>query len=168
MKMTVDFDTISELEEFVKHFGNKGTKVEAPKASKPLQPVQTVSQPLQQPQIAQPVQAIQPVPQPVQQPMQPMPQVIAPTIQPVQQPQPMPIQQQPQPVQQPMPTAVPTATATYTMEQLALAATQLMDNGRRQDLVNLLGAFQVQALTMLPKAQYGAFATKLREMGARI
>lgn len=63
---------------------------------------------------------------------------------------------------------VPTAAQTYTMEQLAVAATQLVDAGRRMELVQLLGAFGVQALISLPKEQYGAFATQLRALGAKI
>lgn len=63
---------------------------------------------------------------------------------------------------------VPTTAQTYTMDQLAVAATQLVDAGRRQELVSLLAAFGVQALTALPKEQYGAFATQLRAMGAKI
>lgn len=80
----------------------------------------------------------------------------------------------PQPPAQPsiqppaQPAAVPTSAQTYTMEQLAVAATQLMDAGRRAELVNLLNQFGVQALTALPKEQYGAFATQLRAMGAKI
>ncbi len=76
----------------------------------------------------------------------------------------------PQPVvqaEQPQAT-VPTTQQTYTMEQLAVAATQLVDAGRREELVGLLGQFGVQALTALPKEQYGAFATALRQMGAKI
>lgn len=63
---------------------------------------------------------------------------------------------------------VPTSASAYTMEQLAVAATQLVDAGRREELVQLLGQFGVQALTVLPKEQYGAFATSLRQMGAKI
>jgi hypothetical protein len=63
---------------------------------------------------------------------------------------------------------VPTASQTYTMEQLAVAATQLVDAGRRTELVSLLQTFGVQALTALPKEQYGAFATQLRALGAKI
>lgn len=66
------------------------------------------------------------------------------------------------------PTQAPTSAVAYTMEQLAVAATQLSDAGRRQDLVNLLGQFGVQALTALPKERYGEFATALRQMGAKI
>lgn len=64
---------------------------------------------------------------------------------------------------------VPVAPAqTYTMDQLAVAATQLVDAGRREELISLLTQFGVQALTALPKEQYGAFATTLRQMGAKI
>lgn len=79
----------------------------------------------------------------------------------------VPIQQQP--MQMPAaPQAIPTAAQSYTMDQLALAATQLIDAGRMTELQQLLASFGVQALTALPKEQYGAFATKLREMGAKI
>lgn len=64
--------------------------------------------------------------------------------------------------------AVPVTAQSYTPEQLAVAATQLMDSGRQPELMGLLAAFGVQALTQLPKEQYGNFATQLRAMGARI
>lgn len=111
---------------------------------------QTPGQPVQQ----APVQISQVNNVPVQQPTAPMQQV--------------PIQQQPQMQQAPVQQAVPTQTQTYTMDQLAIAATQLMDAGKRNELIGLLGQFGVQALTALPKEQYGAFATALRSMGARI
>jgi hypothetical protein len=63
---------------------------------------------------------------------------------------------------------VPIAAQTYTMEQLAVAATQIVDAGRRTELVGLLNSFGVQALTALPKEQYGAFATELRALRAKI
>lgn len=63
---------------------------------------------------------------------------------------------------------IPTTQQTYTLDQLALAGTQLVDGGHMQELRNLLTEFGVQALTMLPKEQYGAFATRLRALGARI
>lgn len=66
------------------------------------------------------------------------------------------------------PPAVPTSNQGYTMEQLAVAATQLVDGGRRAELVNLLSSFGVQALTALPKEQYGVFATQLRALGAKL
>ena len=71
------------------------------------------------------------------------------------------------PAPAPVPT-VPTAAQTYTQDQLALAASGLVDAGRMTELQQLLASFNVQALTQLPKEHYGAFATKLREMGAKI
>jgi hypothetical protein len=64
--------------------------------------------------------------------------------------------------------AVPTSAQTYSMEQLAVAATQIVDAGRRTELVSLLNSFGVQALTALPKEHYGAFATQLRAAGAKL
>lgn len=109
----------------------------------PIVPVAPIQQPLQQ----APVQAIVPT-APIQQPEL------------VHQPVTAPVQPQPQ--------AVPTSAPTYNMDQLAVAATQLMDAGKRNELLQLLASFGVQALTQLPTEQYGAFATKLRELGAKI
>lgn len=95
-----------------------------------------------QAQLQQPVQQTQPA-QPVQPPVQ---QAIA---------------------QQPA-ASVPTATHVYTLEQLAVAATPLIDAGRQHELVALLAQFGVQALTQLPKERYGEFATALRGLGAKI
>lgn len=81
----------------------------------------------------------------------------------------VPVPQQAQVQSQAVQTStVPTSSQTYSMEQLAVAATQLVDAGRRSELVSLLQTFGVQALTALPKEQYGAFATQLRALGAKI
>ncbi len=134
------------------------TQHQAPVQQAPIQqPAQQYQAPIQQVPVQQP--AIQ------QQPMnmQTQPQGV-PTAPPVQQQPPAmqqaPVQQQPQ--------GVPTSAPTYTMDQLAVAATQLMDAGRQQELLGLLATFGAQSLMQLPKEQYGAFATKLREMGAKI
>lgn len=71
------------------------------------------------------------------------------------------------PAAAPLPT-VPTAAQTYTQDQLALAASGLIDTGKLAELQQLLAAFNVDSLARLPADQYGAFATKLREMGAKI
>lgn len=57
---------------------------------------------------------------------------------------------------------------TYTIEQIQTACAPLMDAGKQQELINLLSQFGVQSLPQLPKEQYGAFATALRGMGAKI
>ncbi|PRR92933.1 MULTISPECIES: hypothetical protein [unclassified Bacillus (in: firmicutes)] len=78
-------------------------------------------------------------------------------------------QQAPQPgPQAPNTSTVPTATVSYTQDQLAVAASSLLDSGRSNELVSLLASFGVQALTQLPQEHYGSFATKLRELGAQI
>ncbi|MFP7480223.1 hypothetical protein [Terribacillus saccharophilus] len=114
----------------------------------------------QQPPIQQQAHSAVPTAPPVQQTPPPVQQEQPP----IQQQQAPPVQQQP-PVQQ---GAVPTSEAKYTMQQLGVAATQLMDAGKINEVHRILGEFQVQALTMLPEDQYGAFATKLREAGANI
>ncbi|MDQ0254902.1 hypothetical protein J2S74_002284 [Evansella vedderi] len=111
-----------------------------------------------------PLSPSQPVQEPAQQVVQPQQPAGVPTAAPA------PVAPQPEPQQQsaPVQSAVPTSETTYTMDQLAVAATQLMDQGKRDALLQLLSSFGVQALTALPKEQYGAFATKLREQGAKI
>ncbi len=64
--------------------------------------------------------------------------------------------------------SVPNSAQSYTMDKLAVAATQIVDAGHQAELVSLLNSFGVQALTALPKEQYGAFATQLRSLGAKI
>lgn len=125
-------------------------KTEAPSQSVFQQAIQQAApQSAVQPQVQQ-----APTPQPPQ-PVQPTPVQPAPVVQP-------PMQQAP------TPQAVPTSAPTYTMDQLAKAATQLMDAGKREDLLQLLSSFGASALMQVPQEQYGAFATKLREMGAQI
>lgn len=104
-------------------------------------------------------------------PQAPYPPVAPATGMPTYQPQPpAPVHspQQPAYAAPPAPAAPLGQPPAYTMEDLSRAATPLMDAGRQQELTNLLTSFGVQSLTQLPKEQYGAFATALRQMGARI
>jgi len=83
------------------------------------------------------------------------------------------VQQQPAYQQAPTPQQAPVqapvaATPAYTIEQLSVAAAPLMDAGRGKELVDLLHRFGVQATTQLPREAYGAFATELRALGAKI
>lgn len=71
-------------------------------------------------------------------------------------------------VQAPVQQSVPTSVVTYTLDDLARAAMSLMDSGKQPDLLQLLASFGVEALPALPPAQYGAFATALRGLGAQI
>ena len=70
--------------------------------------------------------------------------------------------------QVPTQTSVPVSEKSYTLDELGKAAMSLMDQGRQQDLVNLLAQFNVPALPQLPIDRYSEFALKLRELGAQI
>lgn len=116
----------------------------------------------QQPGAAAPSAILSPAPAPVAPaPVNPT-QAAAPTTATTQ----SPAATVPAPASNPAP--VPTAAPTYTQEQLAVAATQLIDAGKRGEVIGLLTAFNVQALTQLPEEQYAAFALALRERGAKI
>ena len=138
-------DDILLLDEIIAKYGNDvenvAVNVEAFKDS----PVQQTQLPTQQP-----VQTVQTVP--VQTVQQTVP------VQPVQQPV------QTQPVQ----TAVPVAEKAYTLEDLQRASSTLVQAGKIQLLQGLLQEFNSLALTTLPVDQYGAFALRLRELGAAI
>lgn len=67
------------------------------------------------------------------------------------------------------PPIVPTAAApTYNRDQIMTAGAALIDAGKIAELMGLLGAFGVQAVTQLKTEQLGAFATELRKLGAQI
>lgn len=63
---------------------------------------------------------------------------------------------------------VSTAAPSYTMNQLAKAGAELAQAGKMDPLQELLRQFGVQAITYLPKEQYGAFALALRGLGAQL
>lgn len=103
---------------------------------------------------------------PIQQPVQSVPVQSVP-VQPVQTA--VPVQPVQQPVQtQPVQTAVPVVEKTYTLEDLQRASSTLVQAGKIQLLQGLLQEFNSLALTTLPVEQYGAFALRLRELGAAI
>lgn len=65
--------------------------------------------------------------------------------------------------------AVPvTAAPAYTLDQISRAGASLVDAGKMQQLLELLGRYGVQAVTQLQPKQYGTFATELRALGAQI
>jgi hypothetical protein len=67
------------------------------------------------------------------------------------------------------PPGVPvTAAPAYTREQIMTAGAALIDTGKMDELMTLLSAFGVQAVTQLKQEQLGAFATELRKLGAQI
>ena len=64
--------------------------------------------------------------------------------------------------------AVPTAPPQYTCDMIAKAGATLVEACKMNELLGLLARFGVEAVTSLDPAQYGAFATELRAMGASI
>lgn len=145
------------LDEIVAKYGNEienvAVNVEAFKDS----PVQQTQLPTQQS-----VQTVQTVP--VQTVQAAQTQTVQQTV---------PVQQTVQTVQtvvpvQPVQTAVPVAEKTYTLEDLQRASSTLVQAGKIQLLQGLLQEFNSLALTTLPVEQYGAFALRLRELGAAI
>lgn len=65
-------------------------------------------------------------------------------------------------------TVAPTANKTYTKDELAQAAAQLLDKGMLTELQNLIKSFGVISLGDLPDEHLGAYALGLRELGAEI
>lgn len=63
---------------------------------------------------------------------------------------------------------VPVAAPQYTLEMLATAGSSLIDAGKMDQLMALLGGHGVDSLTNLKPEEYGVVATELRAMGARI
>lgn len=118
-------------------------------------PIQTFAAPA-------PVAAPAPAQLPTATPTQP-PAPVAPPAAPV---APTPAQA---PAAPPAPPVVPTAAApTYDRDQIMTAGAALIDAGKINELMGLLNAFGVQAVTQLKQEQLGAFATELRKLGAQI
>ena len=79
------------------------------------------------------------------------------------------------PVVQPAPAAntapaptVPTSAPQYTLDMIATAGSALIDAGKMDQLMQLLGKFGVASLTELAPESYGAVAGELRALGAQI
>ncbi len=156
MEITVNITGLDGLVEALKGLtGNTVMNIQPPQMTQPVQqqpPTQAPHQMQQPPVQTQPVNQAPPVQQapPIQTP-------------PIQQPAP----QQAPPVQPPA-QGVPTSSTSYSMEDLATAATALSDSAGSDGIRALLNRFGVQALTQLSPDQYGAFANELRMMGAKL
>ena len=66
------------------------------------------------------------------------------------------------------PAQVPTAAPQYTLEMIATAGSALIDAGKLDQLMALLGKFGVDSLTNLDPKHYGTIAMELRALGAKI
>lgn len=108
-------------------------------------------------QVVQPTTAAAPqqtAPQPQAQTI-PMPQPTAPVPQP----------QAPTTAQQ---TTVQPQQKALTLNDIATAGAGLVDQGKMQQVIELLGKYGVQAITQLQPTQFDAFAGELRALGAAI
>lgn len=126
------------------------------------QPVQQPTQLTPAPQAAVPIQ--QPIAQPqstapISQPTQPMPVTSTPIAQPIQQPQAIPTA----PVQQP----VPTQAVTYDIQKLAIAAMQLKDAGRLNEIQELIAKYNIASIMQLKPEQFESFAQDLIAKGVK-
>lgn len=73
-----------------------------------------------------------------------------------------------QPAQTPAPNVPLAQPPQYTIDQIMAAGATLMDAGKVNELRNLLVSFGANAVMDLKPEQLGAFATGLRELGAKI
>ena len=164
MNITVTFNDLDEVRAFAAMISGQTAEDQAPDpvVSQNTTMPQTAQQPTVPVTHAVPVEPVQPVT---------AVQSAVPTA-PVQPVAAVPTQSQ-IPVASQIPTApaqpaVPTSTHTYTPDELAKAAMQLMDSGKQNELLALLQQFGTNSIPLLQPSQYGAFATALRGMGAQI
>lgn len=103
----------------------------------------------------------------------PAPQPVAPAPQTAQETPQQPVPQTPAPqVATPTPQAAPTVSQpqqkALTLNDIATAGAGLVDQGKMQQVIELLGKYGVQAITQLQPTQFDAFAGELRALGATI
>lgn len=129
----------------------------------PVASYPTVPAPAPAPAPAAPVS-----PSPVTPTQTPTPAPAAPVAAPSPAPAPTAGQTSAAPGNTPAPTVPVAGAPTYTLDQISRAGASLVDAGKMQQLLELLGRYGVQAVTQLQPEQYGAFATELRGLGAQI
>ncbi len=126
--------------------------------------------PVPEPKSSAPVPAPKPVPAPA------VPVSVAPPAPTVPTPAPIPVAAPvaapaapaaPVPAVPPQP-VVPTSAPQYTYEMLFNAAAALMGQNKGPQLQQLLAKYGIQRLPDLPPEQYGAYATDLRALGAKL
>lgn len=149
MKITLTFESQAEHLEYCLDVASASrTKAEPSPTPLPITPVATPVQP-SPPTSGAPVQ--QPPVTAIAVPAPPVSQTPPPTA----------------PASATVPTVPTTAVApAYRLDQLQMAMAGLMDQGK--DIQGILQAFGVDAIAQIPEDQYGALATKLIEMGAKL
>ena len=95
----------------------------------------------------------------------------APVVNPIPVPAPAPTVEVPTPAPTPAPAPAPAPAPvekTYTFADISAAGSDLLNRGQMPQLMELLKAFGVQAITQLKPEQYADVAAKLRGLGAKI
>ena len=158
MKISLTFDSLPEIDRFAQDWLGKRGKAPAPTpdmmTTPAVVPAQAITAELRTP--AAPAQAITAE---LRTPAATVPPVTAGPA--VQTPMPAP---QPAPAPVPMPAPQP-AQAPVTIEDVTRAAVALADQGRKTDLLALLGKFGVRAITELGPDQLGPFKQALDILG---
>ena len=176
IKVTISCpDLVAAAEMLVKALRPAAAEAEAPaepkkttkRGSKAKQEVELVPNAMEEPAPQQPV--VLPMPQATAQP-QVMPQQPVVQSQPPVQPQPMMQPPQTMPMQQPVMQPPVTGAPGYTAEQISRAGAELVqtDPTKMQALLAMLQQFGVATIQMLKPEQFGAFASALRSLGARL
>ena len=147
MKISLTFDSLPEVDQFAQDWLGKQGKAPAPAVTTTpaVVPAQAITAELRTP--AAPVQAITAGPA-VQTPM----------------PAPAPATA-PAPAAPTPPAPAPAAAPQVTIEDVTRAAVALADQGRKADLLALLGKFGVRAITELGAEQLGPFKQALDILG---
>jgi hypothetical protein len=169
MKITIEFESTKEATGFMEKFiidEKTKKKIEAEVPTAPLS------------KVVNPVKVIEGYGQP-RPPFQ-GPLVVAPVVAPPVAPAPSPVVA-PAPVAIPTPVVVPTTVANdinvdstapvnhvYTQQEIMSASIALVDAGRREELIALLGTFGIASLAELTPDKYGAYAQHLRAKGCNI
>ena len=157
-----------EAPELVGALNNLAAAIGGAKLTPQQGAVAAPQQPVTNPQTAAPAPTPAPAPAPTPAPA-PMPAPTPATATPAQ-PNPLP---SPGPVAQttlnyPAPNVPLAQPPQYTIDQIMAAGATLMDAGKVNELRNLLMSFGANAVMDLKPEQLGAFATGLRELGAKI
>lgn len=171
MELTINIPGLKELADALVLLAGVNAKPQGAQAApEPVTPTPPAPQPApyqQQMPVQQPMpaQAQMPVQQPMayQQPMQVQQMAAVPVQAPVTPAAPV------APVA-PMAPAVPTTAATqvYTQDQIAVAMTGLMDQGKAPAVMGILSRMGAHALTEIPKERYPELVMLLKEAGAVI
>lgn len=153
-KLELSFESIAELKDYIDHTTAALQTISTPVVTPAPVMLEPVPEVMAGPQddVAAARQEVAPTPPPTSA----APVSTAPVSEPVTPPPSAPTQE------------ASSAAVSYSLDDLARAGADLLDQGKQAELPALLARFGITSLPDLPKERYGEFATAMREMGARI